>query len=53
MSESGGTLRVLTPGAALDVRGGTNRLDAGLVDVQPDDGQHAVSGDSDAAATFV
>jgi len=30
---AGGTLRVLTAGAVLDVRGGTNRLDAGLVDV--------------------
>ncbi len=30
---TGGTLRALTPGAALDVRGGTNRFDAGLVDV--------------------
>jgi len=30
---TGGTLRVLTPGAVLDVRGGTNRIDAGLVDL--------------------
>ncbi len=30
---AGGTLRVLNPGNMLDVRGGTNRLDAGLVDV--------------------
>ncbi len=30
---TGGTLRVLTPGRVLDLRGGTNRIDAGLVDV--------------------
>ena len=30
---TGGTLRVLSPGRILDVRGGTNRIDAGLVDV--------------------
>lgn len=30
---NGGTLRALNPGTMLDVRGGTNRLDAGLVDV--------------------
>lgn len=30
---TGGTLRVLNPGTSLDIRGGTHRLDAGLVDV--------------------
>ncbi len=30
---NGGTLSVLTPGTVLDVRGGTNRIDAGLEDV--------------------
>ena len=30
---TGGTLRVLNPGTALDVRDGTNRIDAGLVDL--------------------
>jgi len=30
---TGGTLRVLTPNTVLDVRGGTNRIDAGLVEL--------------------